>query len=188
MRAPPRCVSNPTVSLGAFQQVLHHFDKVGSLEEAKYTTLVVWAFKTHPSNLPAVFDELLSNACDVVGVMHHAGDACSAVCRRAKTRKAFRCHVAAAENELYLPKKLRRAAGYFESMFWNVLSGWLATGVECKVNLALEAVPEWTEKEVLPQWADKSSEDIMLEILQSESKVAMKRKATRKWATGCSAT
>ena len=51
---------------------------------------------------------------------------------------------------------------------------------EGKVNFALEPVPEWTEKEVLPQWANKSSEDIMLEILQCEGKVAMKRKANQR--------
>ena len=123
MRVPPRCVSNQVVCLEAFQKVLHQFDKLASLTDVKHAMLVVWAFKTHPTNLPAVFEGLLSSDCDVAGVMHHEGNACSVVRRRTKVRKPIRIHVGATDSEVYVLKKGKGHTKNGSGLLWDVLSG-----------------------------------------------------------------
>ena len=53
-------------------------------------------------------------------------------CRRAKVRKPIRIHVETTDNEVYLQKKNKGHTKHGSGLLWDVLSGWLTTGVRAK--------------------------------------------------------
>ena len=182
----PRVLQCPCVSDVAYDTMIKAMWPLENLEAVKYATFVVLVFKVAGDScnttMPVLFDALQDELCDIVGVSHHGGGMCSAVCRRTQQRIKFKLP-AELLNVLEITKlhsfKLQgRSSAQVASLTYEFLQAWGAKGGDYQVNFQTNEIVVWTSKLLMLVWAEHTNDEIQLDILACEDNVVLKRPHT----------
>ena len=109
-------------------------ERVNSYEDIKYNSFVIICFRGG-DQAEAIYNKMLSNKCDIVGVNCVEPNICAAICRRAAPRSKFDMSGFTLDH-VYVVKHVQgRRRDDFNKLIVAVLKAWMRASLNSKVNL-----------------------------------------------------
>jgi hypothetical protein len=121
-----------------------------------------------------MYDELVRNECDIIGVNNVLGEECSCIFRRTKTRQKFTINGVRNITGYYTAKS--KCTRDFNSQIVKALLAWQTIGPQAYINFDITPFVEMTSEILMKQWQDMDKAACQWEIIEAKEKCSIKGK------------
>lgn len=166
-----------TPHIDEFQSMMTHFERLNSINDIKYQSFVMMGFN---GGLQAetLYDKLIANKCDIVGINCVEPNVCTAVCRRTYVRSKLNLGDIVINHVFVMKPASGRRKEEYNKLVLSVLKAWMLTGTNCKINFSIGEAPTLTCEDLLNDWQDLNDKEVERKIIIAEEKIACKRPHT----------
>jgi hypothetical protein len=167
-------ISDQAVNIEEFRNLMMYLECLPTISDIKYQRVIILGFDGGLLAEP-LFDKLIENGCDIVGVNCVEPNVCSAICRRTKPRSKLNLD-GFNFNHIFTFKDIRGKRTHdFNKLTYSVLNAWLKCGTNYKLNFDIMVGSELTLEGFIEEWANLTDKEVERIILEAEEKVKVNK-------------